>query len=82
MVLLALVLPALRDPPARRAALLGAAITVAGTPFLPGGLPVLLALLGLAATGRRDTGRRDTGRPGSGGPGAGGRILSRAEGRA
>ena len=82
MVLLALVLPALRDPPARRAALLGAAITVAGTPFLPGGLPVLLALLGLAAAGRRDTGRRDTGRPGSGGPGAGRRILSRAEGRA
>jgi len=92
MVLLALVLPALRDRRARRAALLGAAIAVAGTPFLPGGLPVLLSLVGLAAAGRRSAGRRSAGRrsagrrsagrPGSGGPGSGGRIRSRAEGRA
>jgi branched chain amino acid efflux pump len=49
MVLLALVLPALREPAVRRAALTGAAIALAATPFLPGGLPVLLALGGLAA---------------------------------
>ncbi len=52
MVLLALVLPALRDPRARRAAVAGAAIALAATPFLPGGLPVLLALAGLVAVGR------------------------------
>ena len=63
MVLLALVLPALREPRARRAALAGAAIALAATPFLPGGLPVLLALLGVAATGR--PGR--PGRPGKSG---------------
>jgi predicted branched-subunit amino acid permease len=49
MVLLALVLPALREPAVRWAALAGAAIALAATPFLPGGLPVLLALAGLAA---------------------------------
>ncbi len=67
MVLLALVLPTLRDPRARWAALLGAAIALAGSPFLPGGIPVLLALLGLVAVVR---------------PGAGGRTRPRAEGRA
>jgi 4-azaleucine resistance transporter AzlC len=46
--LLALVLPALRSSPrTRNAALLGAAIALATTPFLPAGLPVLLALGGL-----------------------------------
>jgi hypothetical protein len=68
MVLLALVLPALRDPRARRAALLGAAIAVAGTPFLPGGLPVLLALLGLVAVGRPGAGRPEADEPGAGRP--------------
>ena len=93
MVLLALVLPTLRDPRARRAALLGAAIAVAGTPFLPGGLPVLLALAGLVAVGRPDgraaagrgqtgRGRPDPGRPDPGRPGPGRRIRSRAEGGA
>jgi predicted branched-subunit amino acid permease len=64
MVLLALVLPALREMRARRAALAGAAVALAATPFLPAGLPVLLALLGLAAAGR--PGRPDPGcaRPG------------------
>ncbi|MFI6586221.1 AzlC family ABC transporter permease [Embleya sp. NPDC050493] len=46
-VLLALVLPALRDRATRNAALLGAAVALAATPFLPAGVPVLLALLGL-----------------------------------
>jgi predicted branched-subunit amino acid permease len=46
--LLALVLPALRGRPrTRNAALLGAAVALAATPFLPAGLPVLLALAGL-----------------------------------
>lgn len=49
-VLLALVLPALADRATRRTALLGALIAVATTPFLPPGLPVLLALLALAPT--------------------------------
>jgi predicted branched-subunit amino acid permease len=92
IVLLALVLPTLRDPRARRAALLGTVIAVAGTPFLPTGLPVLLALAGLVAVGRPGAGRPGAGRPepgrtGAGGSGAGkpepgGRIGSRAEGRA
>ncbi|MCQ4213653.1 AzlC family ABC transporter permease [Streptomyces longispororuber] len=52
-VLLALVLPALRDGRgARRAAAAGAAIAVVATPFLPAGVPVLLALGGLALTRR------------------------------
>ncbi len=46
--LLALVLPSLRGRPrTRNAALLGAAVALAATPFLPAGVPVLLALLGL-----------------------------------
>ncbi|WP_051426718.1 AzlC family ABC transporter permease [Jiangella gansuensis] len=54
-VLLALVLPSLRDPATRRAAAAGAVITLVTTPFLPAGLPVLLALAGvlLALSGRR-----------------------------
>ncbi|MFC7548345.1 AzlC family ABC transporter permease [Plantactinospora sp. GCM10030261] len=47
--LLALLLPALRDRASRWAALAGAGIALATTPLLPGGLPVLLALVGLAA---------------------------------
>jgi 4-azaleucine resistance transporter AzlC len=45
-VLLALVLPSLRTPAIRRAALVGAVIALASTPFLPAGMPVLLGLLG------------------------------------
>lgn len=53
-VLLALVLPSLRDAATRRAALVGAAIALASAPFLPAGLPVLLALAGvLAGVGKR-----------------------------
>jgi 4-azaleucine resistance transporter AzlC len=47
-VLLALVLPALRERDKRLAALTGAAIALAAAPLLPAGLPVLLALAGLA----------------------------------
>ncbi|TDD19279.1 branched-chain amino acid ABC transporter permease [Kribbella turkmenica] len=46
-VLLALVLPALRDKSTRTAALVGSMLALAATPFLPAGLPVLLALVGL-----------------------------------
>jgi 4-azaleucine resistance transporter AzlC len=51
-VLLALVLPALSDRGTRNAALLGALVAVAATPFVPAGLPVLLALVGLVVAGR------------------------------
>ncbi len=47
--LLALVLPALRDSATVRAALVGAVIALATTPFVPAGVPVLLALAGLLA---------------------------------
>src|SRR4051794_4311407 len=46
-VLLALVMPALRDRATLRAALVGAAIARAASPWLPAGLPVLLALAGV-----------------------------------
>ncbi|MER6348327.1 AzlC family ABC transporter permease [Streptomyces sp. NPDC001595] len=47
-VLAALVLPALRDDArTRRSALLGACLALAVTPFVPAGVPVLLALAGL-----------------------------------
>ena len=48
-VILALIVPALRDRVMLRAALTGAAIALAATPFLPAGLPVLLALAGVLA---------------------------------
>jgi 4-azaleucine resistance transporter AzlC len=43
-VILALIMPSLRDRATLRAAAAGAAIALAVTPFLPPGLPVLLAL--------------------------------------
>ena len=46
-VILALIMPALRDRATLRAALAGAVIALAATPFLPAGLPVLLALAGV-----------------------------------
>ncbi|MGH8829276.1 MAG: AzlC family ABC transporter permease [Jiangellaceae bacterium] len=48
-VLLALVLPSLRDATTRRAVLSGVVIALATAPFLPAGLPVLLALVGVVA---------------------------------
>jgi branched chain amino acid efflux pump len=47
--LLALVLPALRDAPTVRAALVGAVVALVAAPFVPAGVPVLLALAGLLA---------------------------------
>ena len=46
-VILALIVPALRDRQVRRAAAIAAAIALAAAPFLPAGLPELLALLAL-----------------------------------
>ncbi|MFF2612993.1 AzlC family ABC transporter permease [Kitasatospora sp. NPDC058046] len=51
-VLLALVLPSLVGRRIRTAALVGAVVAVAATPFVPAGLPVLLALVGLLFAGR------------------------------
>lgn len=48
-VLLALVLPALGDTATRRAALVGVVVALVTAPFLPAGLPVLLALVGVLA---------------------------------
>ena len=47
-VILALIVPALRERQLRRAALTGAVIALATTPFLPPGLPELLALFAIA----------------------------------
>ena len=47
--LLALVLPALHDRPTVRAALVGAVVALATTPFVPAGVPVLLGLVGMLA---------------------------------
>ena len=44
-VILALIVPDLRDRVTQRAALAGAAVALAATAFLPAGLPVLLALV-------------------------------------
>jgi branched chain amino acid efflux pump len=52
-VLLALVLPSLSDSRTRNAALLGAVIAIAVTPFLPAGLPLLVCLAGLMMAGIR-----------------------------
>ena len=48
-VLLALVLPSLRDKATRLPVLIGVVVALAATPFLPAGLPVLLALAGVLA---------------------------------
>lgn len=52
-VLFSLILPALREPLTRTAALAGAAIAAATTPFLGAGLPVLLALTAILLVARR-----------------------------
>lgn len=56
-VLLTLVLPALRDPVTRTAALAGAAVAAISAPFVGPGVPVLLALTAVLLVVRRaDTG--------------------------
>jgi len=57
--LLALVLPTLRDARVRRASLLGAGVALAATPFLPAGVPVLLALVGLVVLLPRPAGETE-----------------------
>ncbi|MCU1641714.1 MAG: AzlC family transporter permease [Nocardia sp.] len=52
-VLITLVLPALREPLTRTAALAGAAVAAVTTPFLGAGLPVLLALTAVLLVVRR-----------------------------
>jgi predicted branched-subunit amino acid permease len=49
-VILALIVPALRDRVMLRAAVVGAAVALAAAPFLPAGLPVLLALAAVGCT--------------------------------
>lgn len=51
-VLFALVLPALRDAGTLRAAVVGGVVALATAPWLPAGVPVALALVGLVAVGR------------------------------
>ncbi len=51
-VILALIMPDLRNRVTLRAALAGAAIALATTPFLPAGLPVLAALVAMLLLGR------------------------------
>ncbi|CAL9653024.1 AzlC family ABC transporter permease [Streptomyces sp. NPDC057837] len=46
-VILALILPAMKERSMPRTALAGAAVALVATPFLPAGLPVLLALIAL-----------------------------------
>ncbi len=59
-VLVALVLPALReDAGVRRAALAGAVLALALTPAVPAGVPVLAALAGLALHGRAPGKRKE-----------------------
>lgn len=54
-VLVALVLPTLRaDARVRRCAVPGAALALALTPAVPAGVPVLVALAGLAPYGRKE----------------------------
>ena len=55
--LLALLLPSLRAPDARRVGLGAAVVALAATPFLPPGLPVLIALLALVLAGRTEAER-------------------------
>jgi 4-azaleucine resistance transporter AzlC len=53
-VLFALVLPMLRTKGTARPAVVGSVVALAATPFLPPGVPVLLALLGLVTVGKSD----------------------------
>ena len=61
-MILALIVPALRDRVTAAAAGLGAVIALVATPFLPAGLPVLLALAAMVLLLHRQAAR---GRPGA-----------------
>ncbi|MEV7175272.1 AzlC family ABC transporter permease [Kitasatospora sp. NPDC093679] len=65
-VLLALVLPSLADRSVRNPALVGAVAAIAATPFLPAGLPVLLALAALVPAARAALRRTPARMPGPG----------------
>ncbi|MCD0444484.1 AzlC family ABC transporter permease [Glycomyces sp. A-F 0318] len=60
-LLLALVLPSLKDRDTLLAVIAGSAIAVATAPFLPTGLPVLLALVGLLAAWPRGGKKKEAG---------------------
>lgn len=76
-VLLALVLPSLREVATRRAALTGVAIALATAPWLPSGLPALLALAGVAAGARNGSrGDSDGSADSAGGNTGGTRVIS------
>ena len=62
-VILALIVPDLRDRMTLRAALAGAAIALVVTPFLPAGLPVLLALAAVLLLVRTPDPAREPGQP-------------------
>ncbi len=81
-VLLALVLPSLREAGTRRAALVGLGVALAAAPFLPAGVPVLLALAGLAVAGTGPTAPAGGGGEppgGTDGPEAGTRAGTRGD---
>lgn len=75
-VLLALVLPSLREAGTRRAALVGVGVALVSAPFLPAGVPVLLALAGLAVAGVGGAG--GAGQPAGGPVAAGGPVEGQA----
>ncbi len=81
-VLLALIIPALRDTATRRSALAGAVLAVTAAPVLPIGLPVLLALLGLLAGRTVRPGGASVDARRSGGAGRPGGASVRAAGEA
>jgi len=56
-VILALIVPSLRDRATLRAAVVGAAIALTAAPFLPAGLPVLLALAAVLLLAREHPAR-------------------------
>lgn len=64
--LMAMLVTLLRKPDARRVAAASTAISLLATPFLPAGIPVLAALLGVGAAGRSraGTGGTDSGETG------------------
>ncbi|MGW4243244.1 AzlC family ABC transporter permease [Nocardia sp. NPDC004722] len=77
-VLFSLVLPALREPLTRTAALAGAVIAAATTPFLGAGLPVLLALAAVLLVVRRAGAKESAADDDTAGAGHGGDVAETA----